>query len=161
GLGRTADGAVISSVEAEPEAAFLALNMAKDMVRQGRRPLVGDISDGPSPVAAMLKGLGLLERTTEDGQPYRWFLPPDQGGKGEWSGYATGSLRLLSARSRCWTLSSRATVLGDADVLLVHAGWSGTDEPPTLNAPPAAHLPGLLVVAAGRSATEAIRHRSE
>jgi len=161
GVGRTADGAVVSSVEAEPEAAFLVLSMAKDMVRQGRRPLVGDISDGPSPVATMLKSLGLLDATSENREPYRWFLPPDQGGKGGWSGFTTGSLRLLSARSRRWTLSSRATVLGDADVLLVHAGWSGTDEPPTLNAPPAAHLPGLLVVAASRSATEAIRHRSE
>lgn len=164
GLGRTADGAVVTSVDAEPEAAFLALSMAREMLRQGRRPLVGDLADGPSTIATMLKKIGLLPHLHDEGggDQYRWFFPPEQGAAQEsWSGHSGGSLRLLSARTRRWTLSSQAKVLGDADVLIVHASWAGTDEPPTLSAPPAAHLPGLLVVGAGRSTTDAVRRHAE
>jgi hypothetical protein len=138
--------------------------MAREVLRQGRRPLVGDLADGTSTVAGTLKAIGLLPDVHDEGggDQYRWFFPPEQGsGQDTWTGHSGGSLRLLSARSRRWTLSSQAKVLGDADVLIVHASWAGMDEPPTLSAPPAAHLPGILVVGAGRSTTDAVRRHAE
>ncbi len=164
GLGKTTDAVVVASVDSDGEAALLVLRLAQDLMVAGRKPLVADVSDGASTLQGVLVSTGLLRESSDEGEaPRKWFLPTEADAtSGSWTGLNTGSLKVMPGRARRWTVSSKSSVLADADLLIVYSrDWFGGDEPPTLDVAGLALLPGLLVVGSGRTSGETIRRHAE
>ena len=162
GLGRTANALVVASVDCDGEAAYAALCVARELVENGRRPMLVDAGHGRPVLQGVLSSIGVLHMSDDDGrEPSRWFAPTEYSGKLVWTPVTDGSFKLLGWRARRppVTTSSGST---DADFLIVFSSdWSGSDEPPRLDVPRDMAIPGLLTVVAGRSTGEAIRRHAE
>ena len=161
GLGRTANALVVASVDCDGEAAYTALCVARELVENGRRPMLVDAGDGRPVLQGVLSSIGVLHMSDDDGrEPSRWFAPTEYAGKLVWTPVIDGSFKLLGWRARRPPVTSSGST--DADFLIVFSSdWSGSDEPPRLDVPRDMPIPGVLTVVAGRSTGEAIRRHAE
>ena len=161
GLGRTANALLVASVDCDGEAAYAALCVARELVENGRRPMLVDAGHGRPVLQGVLSSIGVLHMSDDDGrEPSRWFAPTEYSGKLVWTPVTDGSFKLLGWRARRPPVTSSSST--DADFLIVFSSdWSGSDEPPRLDVPCDTAIPGLLTVVAGRSTGEAIRRHAE